>query len=75
MSAYSYIRVSRSTYVDAEGNSVNHTEETLAELAKTMDTLKQRAYVTVEEKKFVHSCLCAFIKYLFSIGVSFFQVI
>ena len=38
MSAYSYVRVSRSTYADAEGKSVNHTEETLAELAKTMDT-------------------------------------
>ena len=37
MSAYSYIRVSRSTYVDAEGNSVSHTEDTLAELATTME--------------------------------------
>ena len=38
MSAYSYVRVSRTTYTDADGKSVNHTEETLAELAKTMDT-------------------------------------
>lgn len=37
MSAYSYVRVSRSTYVDEEGNSVEHTEETLAELATTME--------------------------------------
>lgn len=37
MSAYSYIRVSRTTYLDEEGNSVDHTEETLAELATTME--------------------------------------
>lgn len=37
MSAYSYVRVSRSTYTDEEGNSVEHTEETLAELATTME--------------------------------------
>lgn len=37
MSAYSYIRVSRTNYTDEEGNSVEHTDETLATLATTMD--------------------------------------
>lgn len=37
MGSYSYVRVSRANYVDEEGNSVEHTEETLANLATTMD--------------------------------------
>ena len=37
MGTYSYIRVSRTNYVDDEGKSATHTEETLAELATTMD--------------------------------------
>ena len=37
MGSYSYIRVSRANYVDDEGKSVEHTEETLAELATTMN--------------------------------------
>lgn len=43
MGAYSYIRVSRANYVDEEGNSVAHTEETLAELATKMDAFMDAA--------------------------------
>lgn len=35
-SSYSYVRKSKSTYTDADGNSVEHTEESLKELADTM---------------------------------------
>lgn len=37
MSSYSYVRVSRTNYLDEEGKSMTHTEESLAELATTMD--------------------------------------
>lgn len=36
-SAYSYVTVSKSTYTDAAGNSVEYTEEELAGLADTVD--------------------------------------
>ena len=36
-SSYSYVRVSRTNYTDAEGKSVEHTEETLATLATEME--------------------------------------
>ena len=37
-SSYSYVRVSRTNYVDEEGKSVEHTEETLAKLATEMES-------------------------------------
>lgn len=42
-SSYSYIRKSKSTYTDAEGNSVDHTEESLAELKETMEAFVKEA--------------------------------
>lgn len=35
-SAYSYVRISKTYYTDADGNSVEHTDESLAELATTV---------------------------------------
>lgn len=42
-SSYSYVRKSKSTYTDAEGNSVDHTEESLAELADTLAAFVEEA--------------------------------
>lgn len=42
-SAYSYVRVSKTTYTDEEGNSVEYTEEELAALADTMTTFVEFA--------------------------------
>ena len=36
MSAYSYVRVSKTSYTDAEGNTVEYTEDEQAQLADTM---------------------------------------
>lgn len=44
-SAYSYVRVSKTTHTDADGNSVEYTEDELAELAKTMGALATEAKV------------------------------
>lgn len=44
-SAYSYVRVSKVTHTDADGNSVEYTEDELAELAKTMGTFATEAKV------------------------------
>lgn len=42
-SSYSYVRKSKSTYTDADGNSVDHTEESLKELADTMAAFVEEA--------------------------------
>lgn len=42
-SAYSYVTVSKTNYTDAEGNSVEYTEDELAGLADTVDTFAAEA--------------------------------
>lgn len=42
-SAYSYVRVSKTTYTDADGNSAEYTEEELAELSETMEAFAAEA--------------------------------
>lgn len=42
-SAYSYVRVSKTTYTDEEGKSVEYTDEELKELAKTVESFAAEA--------------------------------
>lgn len=42
-SAYSYVRVSKTSYTDADGNSAQYTEEELAELAKKVGNFDTEA--------------------------------
>lgn len=42
-SAYSYVRVSKTSYTDAEGNTVEYTEDELTELATTVDAFAAEA--------------------------------
>ena len=49
-SAYSYVRVSKTTYTDADGNSAQYTEEELEMLAETVGTFATEAKAgTLEE--------------------------
>lgn len=42
-SSYSYVRVSKTTYTDAEGKSVEYTDEEVKELAKTVESFAVEA--------------------------------
>lgn len=48
-SAYSYVRVSKTTYTDADGNSAEYTEEELETLAKTVGAFATEAKTTTLE--------------------------
>lgn len=49
-SAYSYVRISKKTYTDEEGNSVEYTEDELAELAETVKAFVEEAKEDTLEK-------------------------